>query len=102
MIRKWLKRKMRAAWTDGYNQGLTYAKTDYEIKRTYSADQRRIEIRNGLEAVGDKSVAATIYHFMCDPSNREIAAALGIPKSTVHDAIKTMRDHRINQGLWSL
>ena len=46
--------------------------------------------------------AQTIYHFLSDPSQREIAAALGMPKSTVNDAIQRLKKNGIQRGAWTV
>lgn len=46
--------------------------------------------------------AATLYHYLSDPSEREIARALGMPKTTVHDAKTRLRKAGLHKGRWSL
>lgn len=53
-----------------------------------------------LEALGTN--AATIYHYLSDPSHREIARALEMPKTTVTDAIKRLKTNGFTTGKWGL
>lgn len=53
-----------------------------------------------LETLGES--AQTVFHYLSDPSHREIARALGMPKSTVSDAIKRLKKHGLTRGEWVL
>lgn len=53
-----------------------------------------------LEQLGAN--AQTVYHFLSDPSQREIARALNMPKSTVNDAIRRLKKSGLNAGGWEL
>lgn len=46
--------------------------------------------------------AQYVYSYLCEPSQREIAAALGMPKSTVNDAIQRLKKSGIKTGAWTV
>lgn len=43
-----------------------------------------------------------IHSFLSEPSQREIARALNMPKSTVADAIMRLRKAGLTRGRWSV
>lgn len=46
--------------------------------------------------------AAIVYSYLTDPSTREIARALQMPKSTVYDAWQELRKAGLAKGKWDV
>lgn len=68
------------------------------IKRIKQRRKRRLIRRVNRQTMN----ARLIWHFLHDPSEREIGRALGIAPSSVHDAIVRLRDANLNRGAWTL